>query len=135
MFSVLLLLVAAGTFGSEKTIHRCTLDDGSVAFQELPCIETKSQEDTIDAPQEEAPTDDFFSFENPFDNPDSAVTTPPQGSNEPLSGDRIACENATRDSIDAIDAKLNESKSDDDRDTYLAELLELTAQLRACKTL
>ncbi len=135
ILSVVLLSGSISALGNEKTIHRCTLDDGTVAFQELPCAEPKPQQENVDEIQEQVPADDFFSFENPFDNPDPEVTAPTRESSEPPSGDRVACEKTTRDSIDAIDAKLNQSKSDDDRETYLAELLELTAQLRACKTL
>ncbi len=124
--------LSGSPLAQEKTIHRCTQSDGSVAFQELPCPEqpqaAEEEQQEPDNPVPVEPADDFFSYENPFDEA-------PAESRELPSQDRVACEKTTRRAIDVIDAKLNESKSEDDRDTYLAELLDLTAQLRACKQL
>ena len=137
MLWVILLSVPGTSSGDGQTIHRCTMEDGTVAFQELPCTEQQlsAEEHVPDKPDQADAVDDFFGFENPFDAPTQAPSQPVLTNSEPPSQDRVACEKTARLSIDVIDAKLNESKSEDDRETYLAELLELTAQLRACKQL
>ena len=53
-----------------------------------------------------------------------------------LSVDRAACEKETRDAIDAIDVEMRQtSYSQEQGEQYLADLLDLTRQLRACKQL
>ena len=139
---VFLMLAAAGA-AADTEIHRCLLDDGTFAFQEMPC-----PEQTVDADagseSDESPgagensdaDDDAFDFVNPFDEPASppATTEPPRP--EPLSQDRAECEKTTRDAIDAIDLEMREtSYTKEEGQEYLAELLALTQQLRGCKAL
>jgi len=55
---------------------------------------------------------------------------------EPVSPDRAECQKTTRDAIDAIDLELRENAyTKEEGQAYLADLLELTQQLRACKQL
>ncbi len=51
------------------------------------------------------------------------------------SQDRSECEKTTRDAIDAIDFEMHKAYTKDEGRRYLAQLLELTQQLRACKQL
>jgi hypothetical protein len=54
----------------------------------------------------------------------------------PVSQDRAECEKTTRDAIDAIDLEMRETAyTKEQGEEYLAELLVLTQQLRACKQL
>ena len=55
---------------------------------------------------------------------------------EAVSQDRAECETQTRDAIDAIDLEMRENADTNEQGRqYLAQLLELTARLRACKEL
>ncbi|NND36750.1 MAG: hypothetical protein HKN81_06390 [Gammaproteobacteria bacterium] len=79
---------------------------------------------------------DVFDLASPFDEPSNPSTpmtpTPP----ERASIDRAECEKTTRDAIDAIDREMRaHAYSKEQGQEYLAELLELTQQLRACKQL
>ena len=137
---VLLLLTAPGiAVRAEQEIHRCPQADGTVAFQETPCPETA---DTADLAADEQAgdgaspeTDGFFDFVNPFDNPEAAETAPEPEQHALPSRDRAECEKLTRDAIDAIDLELQKGHTEEEGRQYLAELLELTRQLRACKLL
>lgn len=118
-------------------IHRCAQEDGTIAFQETPCPEPADDDDAEPKEEAEAPaaSDGFFDFVNPYDESDE----PPQPS-EPalpkaLTQDRADCEKTTRDAIDAIDLEMRKGYSKEDGKHYLADLLELTQQLRACKQL
>jgi hypothetical protein len=111
--------------------------EGAVAFQELPCPEREetsnadNQGDRADTPA----ADEFFDFVNPYNEPerDSTPTeTPPPAA---VSQNRAECEKTTRDAIDAIDLELRKNDSRDAGREYLAQLLELTKQLRSCKQL
>ena len=123
-FAIMLLMLVGASVTANTEIHRCLLEDGTTAFQETPCPEP-----AIDA-------DDVFDIANPFDEPASPSTpmepTPP----ERASKDRAECEKTTRDAIDAIDREMRENAySKEQGQEYLAELLEWTQQLRACKQL
>ncbi len=126
-----MFLFAAGSSLADTEIHRCTQDDGTVAFQEMPCAEPAESNDDVSGDDEPVVEDDFFDFVNPFDEPPRPATE-----TEPVSQDRAECEKLTRDAIDAIDLEMRETRySKEQGDEYLAELLELTRQLRACKAL
>lgn len=134
------LLFAAGIGNGEETvIHRCTQDDGTVAFQETPCPEPVESTTEVDESHSDgdspAPADEFFEFVNPFDEEEETVTREAPAASEPPSLDRSECEKTTRAAIDAIDADLQNSDSPENDRQHLADLLELTRQLRACKTL
>jgi hypothetical protein len=127
----------AGTgIAADGEIHRCLLDDGTIAFQELPCAQSgvsPTNESSKDDDADAAPTadDDALDFVNPFDEPAAPVAAAQPA---PPSEDRAACEKAARDAIDAIDQEMREeSYTREQGQQYLAELLELTRQLRACK--
>ncbi len=130
------LLVLGSTLCSvaavaDTEIHRCTQEDGTVAFQEMPCEETSEAVDDSKDTAAPAVKDEFFDFANPFDEPPEAATE-----NEPVSQNRAECEKTTRDAIDAIDLEMRQtSYSKEQGEEYLAELLELTRQLRQCKAL
>jgi hypothetical protein len=111
--------------------------DGTIAFQELPCPEPEetggadNQNDSADPP----PADEFFDFVNPYDRPEQALTPTETAPPVPPSEDRAECEKTTRDAIDAIDLELRKNDSKDAGREYLAQLMELTRQLRSCKQL
>ena len=140
---MLVPILAATHAAADIEIHRCPQEDGSVAFQETPCPEPAAKVDDDDEAGETgsdtltAPAnDDFFDFVNPYDEhadpPPPAEPPPP----EPVSQDRAECEKITRDAIDAIDLEMRaNSYTKEQGEAYLAELLELTRQLRACKQL
>jgi hypothetical protein len=139
--AIVVLVFAAASVTADTEIHRCLLDDGTIAFQELPCAERAvsandgSESDESRGAGEAPPADDDVSgFVNPFDQPASppaaAETTIP----EPVSRDRAECEKKARDAIDAIDLEMRETAyTKEQGQEYLAELLELTQQLRRCK--
>lgn len=134
---ILLLLALAGTsVAADGEIHRCLQDDGTIAFQELPCAAPIEQPEPDAGNTEESDTapaadDDALDFVNPFDEPATPQeATPPP----PPSADRAACEKAARDAIDEIDQEMRvTSYTKEQGQQYLAELLELTKRLRSCK--
>ena len=142
---MLIPVLASASVAADTEIYRCRLADGTVAFQETPCPEpaedTENGDETgasLDEPgaPDASGDDDVFDFINPFDEPAS----PPEPSDpalpEPVSGSRAECEKRTRDAIDAIDLEMRENDySEEQGQEYLAELLVLTRQLRACKQL
>lgn len=141
---VLLFLVLAAAGGKADTeIHRCLLEDGTFSFQETPCAEPTAKNDDGDnsgrspeSPETPAAAEDVFDFVNPFDEPADSSTPVEPALPERLSADRAACEKETRDAIDVIDLEMQAtSYSKEQGRQYLAELLELTRQLRACKQL
>lgn len=142
-FTLLFLILAGTSVTAETEIHRCLLDDGTFAFQETPCLDTAANADDgsnaapgSGASETPAPDDDVFDFANPFDAPASPPTPVETTLPDSLSKDREECEKRTRDAIDAIDLEL-QAKADAKEQSreHLAELLELTRQLRACKQL
>lgn len=126
-----LLILVGTTVIADTEIHRCLLEDGTFAFQEMPCskaaVDTDDGNETGEKPidrETPAASDDAFDFVNPFDEPARP---------EPVSHDRAECEKTTRDAIDAIDLEMRKSAySKEQGQEYLAELLVLTRQLRAC---
>ena len=141
--TALALLLATTGLAADTGIYRCQLDDGTIAFQEMPCPEPAPDLDEADEPgehdaAEEDPDarDDAFDFVNPFDEPASPPATAEPELPEPVSLDRAECEKTTRDAIDAIDLEMRENPyTKEQAEEYRAELLALTRQLRACKQL
>lgn len=135
--AVALLTIPAISLGKEPEVHRCMQKDGTVAFQEMPCPEPEETSDADDqgGRADPPPADEFFDFVNPYDEPEQAPTpmeTPPPAA---PSENRAECEKTTRDAIDAIDLELRKNDSKDAGREHLAQLLELTKQLRSCKRL
>ncbi len=141
--TLLVLMLAAASAAADTEIHRCLLDDGTIAFQEIPCPEPAAEADDSSEPAESrsadddpAADDDVFDFVNPFDQPASPPAAAEPTRPEPVSQDRAECEKTTRDAIDAIDLEMRETAyTKEQGEEYLAELLTLTQQLRACKQL
>ena len=140
----IVVLMLAGTGAAADTgIHSCLQDDGTIAFQQKPCSEPAGNADdsnevgeSRNAGETPAADDDVFDFVNPFDEPASPPTPSEPELPEPVSQDRAECERMTRDAIDAIDLEMREiSYTKEQGEEYLAELLALTQQLRACKQL
>ena len=141
---VITVSLAAGS--AEPEIHRCIQQDGTISFQGTPCPEAVPAEADEAAPADGdggdnidgAVSDDFFDFVNPFDEPAETPQEPaPPTDESPAlpSQDRIVCENTTRDAIDAIEVEMRAGYTEEEGQDYLAELLELTKQLRSCKEL
>jgi hypothetical protein len=83
-----------------------------------------------------AVNDDVLDFVNPFDQPADPPMHPEATLIEPVSPDRSECQKTTRDAIDAIDFEMRENAyTKEEGQAYLADLLVLTEQLRACKRL
>ena len=138
-----LLFASAGAMANTE-IYSCLQDDGTVAFQQMPCPAPAAGDDddgneigeSPEASELPAADDDALDFVNPFDEPASPPPPAEADLPEPVSLDRAECEKTTRDAIDAIDLEIRENPyTKEQRDAYLAELLELTQQLRACKRL
>lgn len=130
--AIIALILPIATLGADTEIYRCPQKDGSVAFQETPCpqLADDSYQQEISAAEPALPEDAFFDFDNPYNGdepePDPAAAAP-------ASADQAACIKSTRDAIDKIDDKMREGYSKEEGQAYLAELLELTRRLRACK--
>lgn len=130
------------SFGQGPEIFRCPQADGTVAFRGMPCEEPAaadgsdrdSHSDAAAGSDTEAGNDPM-DFVNPFDTPDSAVLRSSSDESSPPSQERAACEQETRDAIDAIDVEMRKGFTEAEGEAYLAELLELTEALRNCKTL
>lgn len=121
---------------ADAEIYRCLLEDGTMSFQETPCPEPAVHDDNGDESDPPANTDDAFDFVNPFDEPESPPRPIEAALPEPASQDRAECEKTTRDAIDAIDLEMRgNAYSEKQGEHYLADLLTLTRQLRACKQL
>jgi hypothetical protein len=141
-FTLLLLILVGPSIAADTDIFRCSLDDGTIAFQEMPCAEPAAKDADAD---ESAPgsgergtpsADDVFDFVNPFDEPADSPTQPEATPPKPLSQDRTECEKTARDAIDVIDLEMREKPySKEQGREYLKELRALTQQLRACKQL
>ena len=141
--AIVVVILAATSAMADTEINRCLLDDGTIAFQQKPCPEPAAiDDDSSDAGESPGAgettdaDDDVLDFVNPFDEPASPPPPPEPGLPEPLSQDRAECEKTTRDAIDAIDLEMRANLyTKEQGEAYLAELLELTQQLRACKQL
>lgn len=132
-----LLLFVPLASEAQTEIYRCPQPDGTVAFQGQPCPETPPPPEPAEPQPDaraEAPGDDFFDFENPFDAPPEEPSRPPAEGEAP-SEERERCEKQARDAIDAIDLEIRRDASREQREEYLPRLRELTRQLRACKAL
>ena len=142
-FTIVVLLLAGASATADTEIHSCVQDDGTIAFQQTPCPEPAVNADdssevgeSRNAGETPAADDDVFNFVNPFDEPASPPTPSEPKLPEPVSQDRAECEKTTRNAIDAIDLEMREtSYTKEQGEEYLAELLALTQQLRACKQL
>ena len=142
--AMVVLLLAGMSATADTEIHRCLLDDGTIAFQQQPCPDPalKETDDSSEAGDysstvvTSATDDDVFDFVNPFDEPADGPARPDPGLPGPVSKERAECEKVTRDAIDAIDLEMRTTPyTKQQGETYLAELLALTQQLRACKQL
>lgn len=139
--TLLVLMLATASASADTEIHRCLLEDGTIAFQEIPCSERSADANDGSESGEShgdgeitAADDDVFDFVNPFDQPAETPAAPETTVPDPVSRDRAECEKAARDAIDAIDLEMRETAyTREQGQEYLAELLELTQQLRRCK--
>ncbi len=135
-FVSILLLFVSTSATAETEIFRCPLDDGTIAFQEMPCAEPVERSPEPEPAPAPAPVDDEFDFVNPFDNPEAFEPEPEPALPQPVSQDRAECQKLTRDAIDAIDLEMRSNPyTKEEGQAYLAELRTLTQQLRSCKRL
>ena len=141
--AIVVLMLAGTSVAADTEIHRCLLEDGTVSFQETPCPEPAVHVDNGSEPVEShsengtpAADDDAVDFLNPFDEPVNPPAPAEPTQPEPASQDRAECEKITRDAIDTIDLEMRgNAYTKEQGEEYLAELLVLTKQLRACKQL
>ena len=141
--AMVVFMLAGTSVAADSEIHRCLLEDGTVAFQETPCPEPAVHIDKGSEAGEShsesgtpAADDGAFDFVNPFDEPASPPTPAEPTLPESVSQDRAKCEKTTRDAIDAIDLEMRgNAYTKEQGEEYLTELLALTQQLRACKQL
>ena len=120
--------------GQDGEIYRCPQEDGTTAFQGMPCEEPSDATDDAPADAQDdtrpdssaASGEDPFDFVNPYDQPASALPPTPPVESSGRSEARAACEKETRDAIDAIDVEMRKGFSEAEGEAYLAELLELT---------
>jgi hypothetical protein len=142
-YTIAVLMLAGAGATADTEIYSCLQDDGTVAFQQMPCPapsvtadESSEIGENPDARDLPAADDDVLDFVNPYDEPASSPPPPEADLPKPVSMDRAECEKTTRDAIDAIDLEIRENPhTKQQREEYLAELLALTQQLRACKQL
>jgi hypothetical protein len=142
-FTVVVLMLAGTNVTADTVIHRCSLEDGTIAFQETPCAEPAvNADDGIEAGKNHpdhgtaAADDEVFDFVNPFDDPVSPPAPPEATLPERVSQNRAECEKTTRNAIDVIDLEMRENAYTKEQGReYLVELLRLTQRLRACKQL
>lgn len=137
------LVLAGNGVLAETEIHRCLLEDGTFAFQETPCPEHARPADDEREPGGDAGNDAGIREDVAVDEEAARVRATEQSASRSMpvdappsesgSPDRSECEKKTRDAIDAIDLEMRESATTDQRQAYLARLLALTEQLRACK--
>lgn len=127
---ILASMLVGASVAADTEIYRCSLADGTIAFQETPCPEPAVDSETP------AVDDDATDLFDPFDETVSSPARVGPALPEPESQDRAKCERMTRDAIDAIDLEMRqEAYAKEEGRAYLAELRELTQQLRACKQL
>lgn len=128
---VFAILMSADLSSAANEIYRCTLNDGTVSFQELPCTDVEQEDQEPDA-KTPSSDEDFFSFDNPFDSPPTEAS---DSMDTAQSADRAECEREARGKIDAIYASLEARPPKAKASELLAEAMQLTRQLRACKEL
>jgi hypothetical protein len=141
--AAVLMTFATAAVVANTEIHRCVQEDGTIAFQETPCPEPSvdvgdDSESVEDQGTDEEPIadEDVFDVFIPADEPQPVPPTAEPALPEALSQDRVECEKTTRDAIDAIDLEMREQAyTKEQGEAYLARLLQLTEQLRACKQL
>jgi hypothetical protein len=141
--TIMVLMLAGTGVAADTEIHRCLLEDGTFAFQEIPCPVTAVNDDDGIAAGEghtdsgtPAVDDEVVDFVNPYDEPAGPPVRSEGTLPEPVSLDRAECQKTTRDAIDAIDLEMRgNAYTKEQGQAYLADLLELTQQLRACKQL
>lgn len=142
--AMVVLMLAGTSVAADTAIHRCLLQDGTIAFQEMPCPEAAAHVDNGSEAGEghsehgtRIADDDVFDFVNPFDEPEINPPTPSKPTQpETVSQDRAECKKTTRDAIDAIDLEMRgNTYTKEQGEQYLAELLALTQQLRTCNQL
>lgn len=141
--AMVVLMLAGTSVAADTEIHRCLLEDGTIAFQETPCPAPAVQVDNDSEAGEShsenntpAADDSGFDFVNPFDEPANPPSPAEPTLPEAVSLDRAECEKTTRNAIDAIDLEMRgNAYTTEQGANYLAELLELTRQLRTCKQL
>lgn len=134
--TIVILMLAAKSVAADTEIHRCMLEDGTIAFQETPCPEPAAPVDSSSKASTPAAGDDVSDFVNPFDIPADPPTPTEPALPPPVSQDRAECEKISRDAIDAVDLEMRgNSYTKEQGKEYIAELRELTQQLRACKQL
>jgi hypothetical protein len=141
--AAVLMMFATTAVVANTEIHRCVQEDGTIAFQATPCPEPSvdvgdDSESVEDQGTDEEPIadDHVFDVVSPADEPESVPPTAEPALPEALSQDRAECEKTTRDAIDTIDLEMREQAyTKEQGEAYLARLLQLTEQLRACKQL
>ena len=126
-FGIVILTLIGTSAAADTEIYRCSLEDGTVAFQEKPCPEpAENADEGSDAGANSGDS------ETPAIQPALSEPTLP----EPVSQDRSECEKTTRDAIDVIDLEMRQNAYTREQGrTYLEQLRALTQQLRACKQL
>ena len=130
------LMLAGTNVPADTEIHRCLLEDGTIAFQETPCPEPAVHVDNGSENGTPAADDVAFDFVSPFDKPAIPPIVAEATLPEPVSQSRAECEKTMRDAIDAIDLEMRgNAYTKEQGEEYLAELLALTQRLRACKRL
>ena len=135
-FAIVVSILIAANSAADTEIHRCLLDDGTMAFQETPCPEPADPTDEGSESGESRSASDSFAARNSLDQSESPPTDVGPTTPETVTQDRAECERKTRDAIDAIDIEMRETAYTKERgQEYLSELLALTQQLRACKQL
>lgn len=114
------------TANSQTQIHKCTDENGGVAYSQLPCApqKTKGSEKTV--PDVETERAIPASEEKQL----STNETPTEKSE--LATASLACKKRYRDAIDAIDAEISRQYSPDKAEEYKQRLLQLTRKLRQC---
>lgn len=145
---LMLALLAGFATGTtaEPEIYRCTQDDGTVAFQQMPCQpapvaqpETrKANESQYEEQMQTRPEPGSARLPSSTTDtapPEQTEVEPDQRKPVAVSGNRADCEKSARDAIDAIDAELQASGNPENDRARLDELLKLTRRLRLCKEL
>jgi len=114
----------AATLRTNAEIHKCTDDDGNVAYLQLPCPAKAAE------PIEPTAADEGAEVEEPAA-PESVEPVPLPSSRQP--GEPLAaCKKRYRDQIDAVEAELFATDVATQGEAYKERLLALAQQLRAC---
>ena len=117
-------LAAVSTPAAGAEIHKCTDEDGNVAYLQLPCPVEKVE--TVEVASDADAGDVMESSAEPQTPAPQAPSS--RHPDEPLE----ACKKRHRDQIDEIDAEMLSAYSTEQGDEYKERLLVLTQQLRAC---